>query len=39
MTRFLHTDDIDLLASKNKYLKSVFLGTFPADVIPYDEKK
>ena len=38
MTRFLHTDDIDLLASKNKYLKSVFLGTFPADVIPYDDK-
>ena len=28
----------DLLASKNKYVKNVFLGTFPADVIPYDDK-
>ena len=34
LTKFLFTGEIKKLARKNKFLKKIFLGTFPADITP-----
>ena len=34
LTKFLYTNEINKIGIKNKFLKTFFLGAYPADIVP-----